>query len=131
MIALIIISAIGFCISIYAYIVEKKIKVTPEYKPYCDLSDRISCSKPLKSKYSNLFFISNSIAGMIYYLIIIVLNLLNLQKLLLLTSTAGFLVSIGLGYLLYFKIKSFCFVCTSIYFVNFLIFIIAILKFYR
>ena len=122
-----ILALIGFCIALYDYIVEQKIKKTPDYKPACDLSDRISCSKPIKSEYGNLFLISNALVGMLFYALIAVLAWFNASMLLLITAIAGCLFSVFLAYILFFKIKSLCLVCISLYFINVLILANAIL----
>lgn len=123
MMIILILAALGFCISLYAYFVEAKIKEEPTYKPACDLSDRISCSAPLRSQYSNIFYFSNSIIGMAYYILIAALAWLMLDKLLMIATVGGILVSLILAYLLYFKIRSLCIVCTSLYIVNILLFL--------
>jgi vitamin-K-epoxide reductase (warfarin-sensitive) len=129
-IPLIIFSCIGFSISLYAYIIEQKIRSTPDYKPFCDINDRISCSKPLKSEYSNLFFFSNAIVGMVFYALTIVLAILGAKTALLVAALGCIMVTCVLAYILYAKIKSFCLVCTSTYIVNIIIFLLAIRNFY-
>jgi hypothetical protein len=47
-----LISAVGFGISVYAYFVEQALVNNQKYKAVCDLSDVISCTKPLLSPYS-------------------------------------------------------------------------------
>jgi vitamin-K-epoxide reductase (warfarin-sensitive) len=116
-----VLALIGFGISLYAYFVEKKIKEDASYKPACDLSDRISCSKPLNSQYGNLFFVSNTVAGMSFYALIALLAALNASTLILVAAIGACILTLYLAYLLYFKIKSLCLVCTSLYVVNFLI----------
>lgn len=124
--SILLLAVLGFVISFYTYTLEKKIKETPDYKPACDLSDRISCSRPIKSEYANLLSFSNAIAGMIFYVFIAILAALHTPKLLLIAAIGGAIVSCFLAYLVYFKIKSFCLVCTSIYIVNFLILVLAL-----
>ena len=121
MILVFIFALIGLCISIYAYMVEQKIKIDPTYKAACDLSDRISCTKPLLSPYAHLFYYSNATFGIIYYIVVAALAYLNAVNVLFLVALAGCLVSLYLAYILYVKIKSLCIVCTSLYLINFLI----------
>ncbi len=130
MLIIIVLAAIGFCISLYTYIVEKKIKSVPGYKPVCDISDKISCSKPMKSAYSNIFFFSNAIIGMIFYFFIAMLVLLHADKLLLIASISSCIVSLFLAYLLYFRVKSLCLLCTSLYIINFIITILVVKTLY-
>lgn len=129
MIWFIVLSIIGFSISLYTYIVEQKIKSASSYKPVCDISDKISCSKVMKSQYSNIFFFSNAVIGMAFYILVAVLAFLHATKLLLIAAICACLVSCVLAYLLYFKIKSFCILCTSLYIVNFLLLILSISHF--
>lgn len=121
-------AALGFVISLYTYLIEQKIRNNSEYKPVCDISDRISCSKVINSEYSNIFFFSNAIAGMLFYAGVVILALLSLTQLLLIASIASCVFTCYLAYLLYFKIKSYCILCTSLYIINFAILITLILK---
>ena len=124
-VSVLILSVIGFAISCYAFFVEQKIKQQPGYKPACDISDAVSCSKPILSEYGNLFFISNSIVGMILYALIFVLAWFGFTTQLFYVSLAAVIASAGLAYILYTKIKSFCLICSSIYVVNILLFIMS------
>lgn len=117
-ISVMIIALIGLCLSGYAFFVEQKIAANPTYKPVCDLSDRISCTKPLGSKYGKFFGINNSLFGLIFYTIMIVAALFNAHALMTYGAFAACGVSVVLAYILYFKIHSFCLVCSSIYLVN-------------
>ena len=126
MITVIILSGIGFCIALYAYFVENKMKADANYHPACDINDRISCSKPMQSQYANIFFISNSLLGMLYYAVTALLAFMGMHTLLIVATTLGVLTSCVLAYLLYFKIKSLCLVCTSLYIVNALLLIVSI-----
>lgn len=118
---IIILAIIGFCISLYTYVLEKKVKENPAFKPVCDLSDRVSCTKPMKSPYANLFFFSNATVGMGYYVLIGLLAYFNMPQLLLIAAIGGVIVSCILAYILYVKIQSLCLLCTSLYIINALI----------
>lgn len=128
LISVIIVAIIGFCISLYTYVLEQKIKREPEYKPACDISDKISCTKPMKSEYANLFFFSNALVGMLYYILIIVLAAIHVSTPLLIAAIGGCIASLILAYLLYFKIKSLCLLCTSLYIINALILILTLMS---
>lgn len=125
MTSILTLAIIGFCISAYTYFIEKRIKEKPDYKPVCDLSDRISCTKPMKSPYANLFYVSNSVIGGAFYIMIAVLTLLNMNQVLLLAAVCGCIISAILAYILYFKIKSLCILCTTLYVINVLILLFA------
>jgi vitamin-K-epoxide reductase (warfarin-sensitive) len=116
-----IVAALGLCISLYTYSVERKIKTNSQYKPACDLSDRISCTKPMLSEYANMFYFSNAFVGTSYYILIILLAAFNMLNLLLLAASAACFFSLFMAYILYVRIKAFCILCTSIYVVNFII----------
>lgn len=118
MVSVIGVAAVGFCISLYMYLVEQKVKQDPSYKPFCDLSDRVSCTKPMKSDYGNLLFVSNTLIGMIYYALVAGLASVHASSLLLAATVGGCLVSCYLAYLLLVKIKSVCLLCVSLYVVN-------------
>lgn len=122
---IIFVSCIGLCLSIYAFFIEKKIKRDESYSPICDISNRISCSKPFQSSYTKIFGISNTLTGMAYYVSILILAALNMNFLLLIITTAGLIISIGLAYILYTKIKSFCLICNTIYLINGILLILA------
>lgn len=118
MIAIIILAAIGFCIALYAYFIESKMKEDANYKPACDINDRVSCSKAINSQYGTLFLISNSVWGMAYYLAVASLAYVHALSALLTLVIIGCLASLFLAYLLYFKIKTMCVICTSLYIIN-------------
>jgi vitamin-K-epoxide reductase (warfarin-sensitive) len=117
-ITLAFVALLGFLISLYSFFIEQKFKQDSTYKVWCDISDKISCSKPIMGNYSNLFFISNALAGMGFYGFIIVLALLNQVYPIFYLSLAAGAVTIYLAYILFIKIKSLCLLCTAIYFIN-------------
>ncbi len=118
-----LLAALGLCVSIYTYLTEQRLKKDPTYKPVCDLSDRISCSKPMLSPYANLFFASNAVMGILFYTAMMILALIGSTKLVLLGALLSCCASAGLAYLLYVKIQAFCILCTSLYIINILMFI--------
>ena len=126
MMTIFFLALIGFGISLYTYQLEQKLKKEPEYKPSCDINDRISCTKPIKSAYGNIFYFSNALMGMIYYLLVAALALLDASQLILIAAICGCLVSAVLAYFLYFKIKSLCILCTSLYIINILILLLSL-----
>ncbi|HEX2978019.1 MAG TPA: vitamin K epoxide reductase family protein [Candidatus Babeliales bacterium] len=125
-----LLAAIGFFISLYAALTERKVSEDQNYKAACDLTDTISCTKPMKSEYAHLFYISNSFTGMIYYATLAVLAYFHIPLLVMIMAIGGALFSCFLAYLLYFKIKALCLVCTSLYIINFLLLLLAIKNFY-
>lgn len=126
MIYIIILALIGLALSLYAYHLEQKLKTDEQFKAACDINDRISCTRPLLSPYSNFFYYSNSFLGIVYYSTLAVLAFCGLHTLVLVMAIAGIIATCILAYLLYFEIKSICLVCTSLYIVNILILLCAL-----
>ena len=122
------VSIIGFLLSIYAFFVEKKIKKSNTYKPLCDISKNISCTKAFDSKYGSLTGISNSFAGIFFYLIIFFMAFLGQLNYIFYLAIISVIGSIYLAYTQITKIKSFCLVCSGIYLVNLLLLVFSYLK---
>ncbi|XP_069703144.1 vitamin K epoxide reductase complex subunit 1 [Periplaneta americana] len=134
----------GLGLSYYAYVVETAKEHDENYVAMCDISEHMSCSKAFMSPYGKGFglirhifgedsFLNqpNSIGGMIFYVIIIGLNVVNnpsIVKLMTLLAAVSNLASVYLACILYFVLYDFCFVCVSTYVVNFLLLILCILK---
>jgi vitamin-K-epoxide reductase (warfarin-sensitive) len=114
----IILAVIGLIISIYGITIERKLQQDSQYKAACDISDNISCTRPFLSEYGKMFGISNIWASAMYYVAVIVTALINMPLILLLITSAGAVVSFVFAYILYFKVKSLCLICTSLYIVN-------------
>ncbi|MDZ4150874.1 vitamin K epoxide reductase family protein, partial [Methylicorpusculum sp.] len=82
----------GFVVSLYAYFIEKKIAQNAAYKPFCDISATISCSKPILSSYGKLFGISNALLGVGYYFVFLVLLVLQAKITLYVLALIAFLL---------------------------------------
>lgn len=126
---ILILAIIGLLISLYTYFLEHKLRKNPQYKPVCDISDTVTCSKPLQSSYTRVFIISNSVAGMLFYGIVALLAVFHAITAVLFMAIAGALSTIVLIYILLVKIKSFCVVCITVDVINFLILLFAILAY--
>ena len=122
MISIIILSLIGLVLSAYAYSIERKLKKQEDYKAICDIHEKMSCSKAFSSKYGSLLGISNSLKGIFFYTILIILSFVS-PKAVFYLSILSVLGTVYLAYVLYFKLKNFCVVCTLIYLVNILLLI--------
>jgi len=118
MAVILLLSVIGFAISLYGFYIEEQLKKNPAYKPLCDLSDKASCTKPIKSSFGKIFGVSNTIIGMIFYAGIALLTCLGYHQLVLIGAIGACVVSVFLAYILYFKIKTICLICTLTYAVN-------------
>jgi len=133
-------SLLGLGLSFYALHVETQASKDPNYIAFCDIADlQMSCSKVFSSKYGRGFGLvadflgkdhplnqPNSIFGIIFYSLIILLSFINvgflskIQTFLCFLSVGG---SIYLGYVLYFILQELCPVCISTYIINFILFI--------
>ncbi len=121
-----ILAAAGFTLSLYGYFTERRILLDRNYKPACDLSDKISCSKPILSEYGQLFFVSNALVGMAFYALLFLIAVLGFGKVAFVLSCGAIGASMVLAYLLYFKVGSFCLICNAIYAVNIALFILSL-----
>lgn len=119
------VALVGFLVSLYGYSVERRLKRDANFKPACDISDSVSCSRAFSSKYSKLFGISNTLAGLAFYALIMVLAWFEMDLLILLASIASGLMSLVFAYLLYFKVKSVCVICSVVYILNVLLLLIS------
>ena len=108
----------GLLVSAYGYFIEKQIEKNPTYKPICDISEKISCSKPFLSPYGKVMNISNTVFGIIFYTTLLVFSVLEYKMFLFYLSIIAVAVSVYLAYILYFKIRSFCLLCSAIYGIN-------------
>ncbi len=118
-----VLSVLGFLVSLYGYFVEQKFRADPTYKPACDINDQVSCSKAFMSQYGKLFGVTNTIAGMAFYCLVFVLAILGFSQLLFYLTAMGVGASIFFGFLLIFKVQSYCLVCLATYVINGLLFI--------
>ncbi len=120
---IILLAAVGFAISLYGYFVEEKVKADSSYKPICDISEQVSCSKAFSSQYGKLLGFTNTVAGMIFYAAVLLLTIFGYDQLVFYSSVAACAASVGLAYILFFRVKSYCLVCTAIYAINILLLI--------
>ncbi len=128
MILIILLAVAGFAVSLYGFIVEQKLKQDPTYKPICDISDKASCTKPMLSEYGKFLGVSNTVIGMIFYTVVCAAACLGLAKLVLLLSIGACIASAGFAYILYFKIKTFCVLCTTTYAINAGLLVVSLMK---
>jgi vitamin-K-epoxide reductase (warfarin-sensitive) len=105
-------------------------------KRMCDVNESMSCTRVLTSKYGhmakllfglkedNFFNLSNAQYGLIYYIGLLLfqfypLTLIPYHDFLCFIGTLGsFFASLGLAWILYFKLHDFCMVCVAMYIVN-------------
>ena len=113
-----IIAIIGLCLSVYGFFIEYKLDENPDYKPVCDLSDRVSCSKTFLSPYSKLLKVSNVFLGILFYSAMMLFAWLEYTTLIWYSALAAALTSVLFAYILFFKVRTICLLCISIYLVN-------------
>lgn len=116
--SIMLLALLGLCVSVYTYLTEMKIKQDPTYKPVCDLSDRISCSKTIQSPYGKMLFVSNAIVGIAFYAGMTIASFMNAHMIILLGSISSFIVSCFLAYVLYEKVRVLCLLCMALYIIN-------------
>jgi vitamin-K-epoxide reductase (warfarin-sensitive) len=121
-----VLCAAGMLISAYAFYVRDKVIKTTSYKPICDISARISCSRALGSRYSKTLGIPNPLAGFIFYVLLLALSFSEIH---LIPYPAGIsvLFSLYLAYISYIKQKNFCLVCTLTYLLNIALLVLSIM----
>ncbi|CAH0585778.1 unnamed protein product [Chrysodeixis includens] len=133
-------SLLGILISTYALNVEMSIQAKPDYKAFCDITEKISCSKVLNSEYAKGFGllpnesplkIPNCIYGIIFYCLSIFLSTfdqLQVVRIQLLLSLCTIPMCVYLAYLLAFVLHDFCVVCVSTYIINALLTVLTFKK---
>ncbi|CAH1973704.1 unnamed protein product [Acanthoscelides obtectus] len=131
---------IGLGLSIYTYVVELQLEHDARYKPMCDISPHMSCSKAFTSEYGKGFGIfgkssplykPNSLFGLMFYSMIATLafsNSMFITKVSLVLIVLSNIISLWFAYVLYFILFDFCIVCVSTYIVNVFNFLLIQLK---
>ena len=115
---LVILSAFGLLISIYAFIVKRRMGKDKNYKPLCDISERISCTKAMGSEFGSMFLVPNSVYGIIFYGLMLFLSWMGLIPWVFWLSVISVLGSLFLAYVSFFKLKVVCPLCLMIYIIN-------------
>ncbi len=116
-------AACGLALAIYGLYLEFQVAQNPNYKPACDISDTISCSKAINSPYNALLGISNTYFGILFYVAILACVFLGYNALIVWITRGGIIATAYLAYLCYFKVKTICPICTAIYLLNIALFI--------
>src|SRR3990167_3275248 len=128
---LVVLAVLGFLISLYGFSIEQRLKTNPDYKPMCDISDRASCTKPIKSPLGKLFGISNTIVGMLFYPSIALLALVGWNGFVFIGSFGAFIVSLYLAYILFFQIRALCMICIATYFINAVLLVVSAITVFK
>lgn len=120
-----LLAAIGFLLSVYAWYVRWRASRSDEYKPLCDVSAHISCTKAFLSKEGRLGGFPNPIYGILYYGFIVLLLYDNLPRAFFWITVFGVIGSCYLAFVSYVRQRNFCLVCSAIYLINIFLFIMA------
>ncbi|KAJ8403842.1 hypothetical protein AAFF_G00347100 [Aldrovandia affinis] len=137
-IARLLVCLLGILLSIYAFHVEREKTRDQNYKPFCDVSNSVSCSKVFISRWGRGFGLlgsifgekgamnqPNSVYGLIFYLFQLLLGLTvsaMAALILITTSIVSVVGSLYLSYILYFVLRDFCVVGITTCVLNFVLF---------
>ena len=135
---------VGILICIYAIDIEKSGAKKTQYKRICDVNESMSCTLVLTSKYGHMAKLlfnlsensilnkSNAEYGLLFYIGMLLLSLLPStiipyhSQLFFLGTLSSVLASLGLAWILYAKLRNFCLICVTMYFINSLLLISSI-----
>ncbi len=124
-----IISVVGFFVSLYALYLHIINYLKPGHGSLCDINSQISCSSVIGSHYGELLNIPLGSYGMTYFIAILMLSLLpkityvnekTMSLIGILISAIGMGAVLGLVYVSYFILKIICPTCTIIHILVFL-----------
>ena len=128
---------VGLIISVYSLHVELMTAKDKNYKPLCHINEHMSCTGAFLSKYGHgfglvepifgkesIFYLPNAIFGIVFYSIVTALSIFRFNiivtNILCILSALSCCMNFYLAYLLY-TMKNMCFVCISLYVVNFVL----------
>ncbi|KOX79863.1 Vitamin K epoxide reductase complex subunit 1-like protein 1 [Melipona quadrifasciata] len=131
---------VGFAGSYYAYYVELAKEKDDLYEAMCDISEHVSCTKAFSSEYgkgfgiipeTSLLYAPNPVYGLIFYVLVTILSILNRRMTSALVVTLGICANLGTIYLAYilYKLSNICVVCVSLYVVNAILLILVVKKY--
>ncbi|XP_035241355.1 vitamin K epoxide reductase complex subunit 1-like protein 1 [Anguilla rostrata] len=139
-IARLLVCLLGILFSVYAFRVEREKARDPSYQPLCDVSNSVSCSKLVTSRWGTGFGLlgaifgengamnqPNSVYGLIFYLFQLLLGLTvsaMAALTLMATSIVSVMGSLYLSYILYFVLKDVCIIGISTCVLNFILFML-------
>jgi len=119
-----ILAMLGLILSAYALYVKNNAEKNKKYKPICDISKHVSCTKAFLSKEGALTGFPNPLLGIFFYILVIVLYFFHAPQLIFLCGLLASIVSVYLAYTSYVKQRNFCLVCTGVYLINILLMIL-------
>lgn len=116
-----LLSFIGLVVALYGYALHMKVKQNPFYKPFCDISNLVSCTRTIKSPYSTFLGFPFAMYAALFYAVIFILSLFNAVSLIFLLSLAASILSVVLAVFCYMKLNAVCPLCVVLYIINFLL----------
>ncbi|XP_005090388.1 vitamin K epoxide reductase complex subunit 1 [Aplysia californica] len=130
-----LLNLMGVVICLYSLQIELRKERNPEYRAYCDINERMSCSKVLTSKYSQGFGVvhlllgknhmlnaRNCNVGLVVYVLNIMLCIMGpgplTSRLLYYGALIMVLGCVYLACVLFFILHDVCLVCITTYVIN-------------
>ncbi len=132
---LIILALIGVVIGADLSLIHVRQITHPGSRSFCSWSESFNCDTVARSSWAEILGVPIAFLGVLFYLFVILLSVLGsvgafpnriLGPLVLLLGFAGFHYSVVLAYVSYDVIRSVCILCSGLYLINFLIFILSI-----
>jgi vitamin-K-epoxide reductase (warfarin-sensitive) len=119
-----LLATLGIIISSYAFYVGRRKTNNKDYKPICDINKNLSCTKAFTSQHGKILKIQNSLFGILFYTVLTFLSL-SQTRLIFILSIPALIITFYLAFISYIKMRNYCIVCSLIYIINILIFIIS------
>jgi uncharacterized membrane protein len=113
-ILILIFALIGISLSLYLFLNKPNLT-------FCSLG---SCDSVLNSKFSKILGIDNSLLGIFYFLIILIFNFINKEKILKFLSIFGAFFALYFIFIMLFVLKEVCYNCLIIDFSAIIIFVL-------
>ena len=123
-IALMLVALVGIILCVYGMYVERQIMHTDSYKPLCDLSDTVSCSKAFLGPWGKTFGISNIYLGLMFYICMLICAWLQWIDLAFYGASIALLATVYFAYVLYAKVRAYCLICIGTYIINIVLWVI-------
>jgi len=124
-----ILAIIGIILSVYILYVQSRVKKSKrdgtKYQAACDINDKYSCTGVVVTKYGRVLYLSNALIGIMFYLLVIILEQLKQNKEIIYLSYFAVLFSAYLFFTANYKLKKQCIVCNITHIINILILAIA------
>ena len=116
---------LGVLVSLYALRVMHQKKKKKQYKALCDVNKTVACSDVLTSGVGHIFGAPNALLGLFFYFTIFVLAYLGHHFMILYLSFVAVIISIGLFFLMAFKLKKYCILCSIAYIINLVMLVVS------